>query len=139
MASAKHDFIVSLIVRKMRQDGFKIIYLDGKYQDVNTEKFNIPPKIINHKPDVVGEKDRGFFCIGESKTKNDLISKRTKNQIKDFFEIVRLNYENKLIIGIPMSAKENLKKLLIELEVANQKQIEMIYVPEELFPYAEEV
>ena len=139
MASEKHDFIVSAIVRKMRLDGFKVIYLDGKYQDIGTKKFDIPPKIINHKPDVIGEKDSIFFCIGEAKTKNDLLSKRTKNQIVDFFTIIKLNSGNKLVIGIPLSAKKILEKLLIKLQVINQKQIEIIYIPEDLLPHEEEV
>ena len=36
MASEQHNFIVSAIARKMKLDGFGIIYLDGKYQDVET-------------------------------------------------------------------------------------------------------
>lgn len=139
MASEKHDFIVSAIVRKIRQDGFRVIYLDGKYQDINTEKFDIPPKIINHKPDVIGEKDSIFFCIGEAKTKNDLLTERTKNQIIDFLAIVKLNSGNKFVIGIPLNAKEDLEKLLIELGVVNQKQIKIIYIPEELLPYEEQI
>lgn len=62
MASEKHNFIVSAIARKIRQDGFRITYLDGKYQDIDTKKFDIPPKIINHKPDVIGEKE-GIFSV----------------------------------------------------------------------------
>ncbi len=139
MASEKHNFIVSAIVRKIRQDGFRVIYLDGKYQDIDTEKFDIPPKITNHKPDVIGEKESIFFCIGEAKTKNDLLSERTKNQLIDFLTIVRLSSGNKLVLGIPLNAKENLEKLLIELGIVNQKQIEIIYIPEELLPYEEEI
>lgn len=139
MASEKHNFIVSAIARKIRQDGFRIIYLDGKYQDISTKKFDIPPKIINHKPDVIGEKEGIFFCVGEAKTKNDLLTERTKNQIIDFLTIVRLNSGNKLIIGIPLNAKEDLEKLLIQLGLVGQKQIEIIYIPEELLPYEEEI
>ena len=139
MASEKHDFIVSAIVRKIRQDGFRIIYLDGKYQDIDTERFDIPPKIINHKPDVIGEKEGIFFCIGEAKTRNDIFSKRTKNQITDFLTIVRLNSGNRLVVGIPLNAKEDLEKLLLELGLVNQKQMEIIYIPEELLPYEEQI
>ena len=139
MVSERHNFIVSAIARKIRQDGFRIIYLDGKYQDIDTEKFGIPPKIINHKPDVVGEKEGIFFCIGEAKTKNDLLTERTKNQIIDFLKIVRLNHGNKLFIGIPLNAKDDLEKLLITLAITNQNQIEIIYIPEELLPYDEEI
>ena len=139
MASEKHNFIVSAIARKIRQDGFIIIYLDGKYQDIDTKKFDIPPKIINHKPDVIGEKEGIFFCVGEAKTKNDIFSERTKNQITDFLTIVRLNSGNRLIVGIPLNAKKDLEKLLLELGLANHNQIEIIYIPEELLPYEEEI
>lgn len=139
MASKKHDFIVSAIARKMRKDGFKVVYLDGRYQDVDEKKLDIPPKIINHKPDIVGEKENIFFCVGEAKTKNDIFTKRTKNQIIDFLTIIRLNSGNKLVIGIPLNAKEDLKKLLIELKFINQKQIEIIYIPEELLPHEKKI
>lgn len=139
MASEKHDFIVSAIVRRMRQDGFKVIYLDGKYQDIDTKELDIPPKIVNHKPDVIGGKESVSFCIGEAKTENDLFTRRTKDQIIDFLAVVRLNSESKLVIGIPLNAKGDLEKLLRELRVVNQNQIEIIYVPEELLPYEEEI
>lgn len=139
MASKRHDFIVSAIARKMRKDGFKVIYLDGRYQDVDEKKFDIPPKIINHKPDIVGENENIFFCVGEAKTENDIFTKRTKNQIIDFLAIVRLNSGNKLVIGIPLNAKEDLKKLLIELKFINQKQIEIICIPEELLPHEKKI
>lgn len=139
MASKKHDFIVSAIVRKIRQEGFKIIYLDGKYQDINTEKFDIPPKIINHKPDVIGEKENIFICIGEAKTKNDLFNERSKNQMIDFIKIVELNPNNKLIIGIPLNAKRDLERLLIESGLEHQRQIKIIYIPEELLPHEKEI
>ena len=138
MASEKHDFIVSAIVRKIRQNGFRIIYLDGKHQDFDTKKFDIPPKILNHKPDVIGEKE-DIFCVGEAKTMNDIFSQRTRNQIIDFLSIIRLNSRNKLIIGIPLNAKKDLEKLLIELGYTNQKQIEIIHIPEELLPYEDKV
>ncbi len=139
MASEKHNFIVSAIARKIRQNGFRVIYLDGKYQDINTKNFYIPPKIVNHKPDVIGVKDCMFFCIGEAKSRSDIFSERTKNQISDFFEIVRLYSRNRLIIGIPLNAKEDLEKLLFELRLTNHKQIEIIQIPEELLPYEEEI
>jgi len=139
MASERHNFIVSAIARKIKQTGFKIIYLDGKYQDVGTGEFGIPPKIIHHRPDVIGERENEIFCIGEAKTQNDLHSDRTKNQIIDFLTLVRLNPDNKLIIGIPLSAKPDMQRLLHKLGLSLQRQIEIIYVPEELMPNEEEI
>jgi hypothetical protein len=139
MASANHNFIVSSIARKIRQDGFRIIYLDGKYHDIDTKKFDLPPKIINHKPDIIGVKESALFCIGEAKTGSDIFSKRTKDQIVDFFTIVKLNSGNRLIIGIPSDAIEDLKRLLFQLGLVNHKQIEIIHIPEELLPYEEDI
>ena len=139
MASKQHDFIVSAIARKMKLYGFRIIYLDGKYQDVETEKPDIPPKIINHKPDIIGEKNSMIFCIGEAKTRDDIHSERTKHQITDFLSIVKLKPGNKLILGIPLTAKEDLRSLLMKLGFVNQRQIEIIYIPAELLPNEEEI
>ena len=139
MASERHNFIVSAITRKMRSNGFEIIYLDGKPQDIGTKRFDIPPKIINHKPDIVGEKDGLYFCIGEAKTWNDIHSDRTKNQIVDFLEIVRQNSGNRLILGIPLNAKDDLERLLVKLGVASQEQLEFVYIPEVLLPYEEDI
>ena len=139
MASERHNFIVSAIARKIKSNGFRILYLDGRYQDIDTIKFDIPPKIINHRPDIVAEKDDIYFCIGEAKTKNDISSKRTTNQISDFFKIVKTNSENRLIIGVPSGAKTDLEKLLFKLGIVNQKQIEIIYIPEALLPDEQEI
>jgi hypothetical protein len=139
MASEQHNFIVSAIARKMKLYGFRIIYLDGKFQDVETERPDIPPKIINHKPDIIGEKNDLFFCIGEAKTKNDIRSERTKKQITDFLSIVKLKPGNKLIIGIPMNAEEDLGILLRKLGLVNQMQIEILSIPEELLPHEEDI
>ena len=80
-----------------------------------------------------------IFCIGESKTRADIRSERTKNQITDFLTIVKLKHGNKLIIGIPLTAKEDLERLLLKLGLVNQEQIEIVYIPEELLPHEEEI
>jgi len=80
-----------------------------------------------------------IFCIGEAKTRDDIHSERTKNQITDFLSIVKLKPGNKLILGIPLTAKEDLGSLLMKLRLVNQKRIEIIYIPEELLPHEEEI
>lgn len=134
MASKIHDFIVSVIAGVMRKNGFKIIYLHGRYQDIDIKRFKIPPKIINHKPDVIGENNEKDFCIGEAKTKNDIFMKRTLNQIRDFHHIVTLNKKNWLIIGVPLKAKIDLEVLLSKIGILEDEQIKKIYVPERIFP-----
>jgi len=138
MATRQHDFIVSAISRKIKLNGFKIIYLDGRYQDIEIEKPDIPPKILNHRPDIVGVKNE-LFIIGEAKTKNDLCCQRSKQQFIDFYNITSANPENRFIIGIPMSAIDSLAHLLNELGLAETKQIEILSIPDILLPEEHEI
>ncbi len=124
MASIQHDFIVAALVRKIRQDAFYVTYLDGKSTDVGAQSFKIPPKIANHRPDVLGENEHGFFCIGEAKTHGDIVCDRTKNQLRDFYDLVKDNNKNKFYIGVPLKSKELLNNLLFkELSLLDNGQI----------------
>jgi|WetSurMetagenome_2_1015567.scaffolds.fasta_scaffold00003_7 hypothetical protein len=131
MASLKHDFIVASISRKIRNLGFEITYIDGKQVNISLEKLSIPPKIIMHKPDIIGENKKGNYCIGEAKTKNDLKSKRSKQQLIDFSEFVNFYEGNHLIIGIPLSAENELHNLLKRLKIKLDSLI-ILRIPDEL-------
>lgn len=138
MASLRHNFIVSAIVRKMRENRYNIAFLEGRWQDVGTYQYNLPPKIISHRPDVIGENKFGF-CIGEAKTEDDIFSNRTFKQFKDYTTALNLVGNNKLIIGIPLSAKESLQQLLHKLGIKDDPRIEVIYIPTEVLPNEEEI
>jgi hypothetical protein len=129
MASKQHNFIVSFIAGKLQKLHFKIIYLDGNYVDCLMQKPEIPPQIINHRPDIIAEDSNGAFCIGEAKTSNDLHSKRTKEQLLDFTNLISINPNNKLIIGIPSDSIEILRNLFVRLGILNHPQIEVFSVP----------
>jgi hypothetical protein len=139
MASEQHDFILSMIARKIQTYGFSIVNYDGKTQNTCQHKFDIPPQIIHHKPDIIGEKEGNILCIGEAKTKNDIFTKRTKNQIIDFLYIVGLHPQNRLIIGVPTSALSDLYSVLRKLGVDKNIQLEIIHIPEALLPHEEEI
>lgn len=138
MASLRHNFIVSAIVRKMRESEYDITFLEGRWQDVGTHKYNLPPKIISHRPDIISENKFGF-CIGEAKTKNDIFSERTFEQFKDYTTALNLAGNNKLIIGVPLSAKEDLQQLLYKLDIKDNPRIEVLYIPTEVLPNEEEI
>ena len=124
MVSSVHQFILTLVARKMREIGFEPIAYDGDYNNLGLHKLNIPPKIINHRPDIMGINLRNEFCIGEVKTANDIFSIRTKNQFVDFLQF------GNLIIGIPNNAKEILISRLKSLNILFNKNIILI---EQLF------
>ncbi len=131
MASQKHDFMVAAIARKIRSLGFSVTYVDGDYVNISQHKHPIPPRIINHRPDIIGQNDFGNFCIGEAKTLNDLRSSRTKQQLVDFSEIVNLYDGNYLILGIPLSADQVLDNLIKQFQLANNSLI-IIKIPDYL-------
>jgi hypothetical protein len=131
MASKGHDFIVASISRKIRDLGFRITYVDGECVNISTIKPPVPPKIMNHKPDIVGENISGNYCIGEAKTINDLKSKRTKQQLLDFCDFVNLYEGNYLIIGIPLSAEDELYNLLRKLNLKSEN-ITILRIPDTL-------
>ena len=109
MVSKTHQFIITCLVRKIREKGYEIIAFDGNWMNIGMTKLKIPTCILRHRPDVIGLKPfTTYFCIGEGKTINDLRSSlRTKEQLIDFAK--EKNCE--LIIGIPKSTEKILLNL----------------------------
>jgi len=134
MAGKPHNFLVSFISGKLKKNGFNIIYLDGNYIDISMSKFEIPPRIINHRPDLIAQNDEGTFYIGEAKTKSDLGNRRTQNQFIDFLTYVKINTNNRLIIGIYDDSQQELRKLLVRLNMLNEPQINIYCLPSLIKP-----
>jgi len=135
MASKAHQFMVMCISRKMREEGYEIIALEGDYTKISTIPFKIPPKIIRHRPDIISISENKSICIGEAKTNEDLLSKRTKEQFLDYANIINnSNGRCKLIIAIPKTGESLLKKILKNLNLEQNKQVSYLTIPEILFP-----
>lgn len=136
MASRAHQFLAMCVLRKIREKGYEIIAFEGDYTKVDTIPFQIPPQIINHRPDVLGIKRETLdLCIGEAKTTKDLFTKRTKEQISNYVSLMSSHLFNncELIIGIPQSAEKAFKKLLVNLNIFNVKNLSYLLIPEKLF------
>lgn len=133
MASKNHQFILSMIVRKMKLEKYEIIAYDGDYSRIENLNLKIPFQILRHRPDVIGiSVDKTKICIGEAKTTSDLRSERTKEEFVDFASMEDKNV--KLIIGVPKSSSFLLQKVIGELKLYYNKNIDYLLVPEELFP-----
>jgi len=133
MASKAHQLILGVIARRMRINGFEIVFFDGKSAMVSTTKLPIPPAIKKHRPDIIGinVSSKGI-CIGEAKTDLDLFSKRTKRQFTDYGNLFsKSNNLCSLIIGIPESSEGKLKELLKELDLLYKENISYIWIPDE--------
>jgi hypothetical protein len=132
MTSKRHQFILGLIIRKITQDGFTIKSIDGKIVATSYEKFDLPPKIIRHRPDVIAANEEGQICIGEAKTEYDLYTRRTKEEFLDFSSVTLNGNFCILVIGIPDTARGILEKILKDLNIYQKNNIHILYVPEEI-------
>jgi len=127
MATRAHQFIAELIARKMNIDGFEVISFDGLSESERT-KLKIPPKIIRHRPDLLGIDRQKNICIGEAKTAGDM-GPRTQEQLEDFSSIGVRFY-----IGIPSSAEWELEKMLKKYVQPNNGLVLVVKVPDRLLP-----
>jgi hypothetical protein len=132
MAGKQHQFIIGLINRKICEYGYRIAFIDGHVSGVFGKKYKLPPKIIRHRPDVIGINDKGFICIGEAKTKDDIFNNRTKAEFLDFSNYIFNGQKCILIIGVPKSSKDDLYKVLSELGIQDNDNIEILLIPDEI-------
>jgi len=132
MASRQHQFIIGLINRKICECGFSVAFIDGHVSGTFDKKYKLPPKILRHRPDVIGINDHGYICIGEAKTKNDIFTDRTKEELFDFSNYEFHGQKCLLVIGVPKSSHENLKELLSELGILSNNNIEILSIPDEI-------
>jgi len=127
--------LVDLIARKMREEGYTIVAMEGNLLPLpEDEKIPIPWKIRRHRPDVIGigMKSRRV-CIGEAKTHDDLFSRRTATQFGDFADIIGKSSGEKaeLIVGVPLRSRDTLLQLLEKMKL-HAEDISIILMPEEL-------
>lgn len=135
MHSKLHQMLVGLIARKMREKGCDMVAFDGRDYLFDGQKLHVPPKIKRHRPDIIGFKsETKEVCVGEAKTREDLFSKRTKEQLLDYSgtKLVSTGKHIEIIVGIPESAREDLVQLLQRLNLSGEDFISYIWLPEEL-------
>lgn len=132
MASTRHQFIMGLVIKKMRQDGFEIMAVDGKYPGLLGEQLSMPPTILRHRPDVVGLHQTGQVCIGDAKTEEDAFSKRTIEQIEDFSKLELNGMLCEVVVGVPQEVKADFISLLIGNGFIDRQNIQVLYIPGEI-------
>ncbi len=127
--------LVGLIGRKMREEGYEIVAFDGNEYLFDGRELNVPPQVRMHRPDIVGFKfETKEVCVGEAKTREDLFSERTKEQLLDYSATKGLSTGKhiEILLGIPESAREDLMRLLQRLNLSGKEFISYIWLPEEL-------
>ena len=135
MASKGHDFILEMVQIKMKQMGYKIVASDSHYREI---KFEIPPTILNHRPDAIGYKEDNAICIGEAKYYGDLTSNRSHTQIKDFMNLTSdKEREIEVVFGIPHSEEKHFLEILKEENLKLNDKVVLLKIPDRLIPSRE--
>lgn len=132
MAGKRHQFILGLVVRKMREEGADIKNIDGDYPGLLGKKTPLPPQILRHRPDAIGIKSNGQLCIGEAKTEYDIISPRTYEQLHDFTAIELNGTKCEVFIGVPQSSKAAFKRSLERTGLGKCDNLHILYIPDEI-------
>lgn len=132
MVSDKHQFILGLIIKKMRDEGVAISGIDGSYPGLFGEKLQLPSQILRHRPDAIGTKNDGQVCIGEAKTENDIANIRTQEQLQDFSFIEINGKKCEVFIGIPKSSEDIFNKILEKNGLKGIDNLHLLCIPDEL-------
>lgn len=125
-ASPEHQRMVKGLIDKLKELGFKITH--AAY-----ENYQEPYKIGRHEPDIIAHKDdEELIAIGEAKRCEDLVEKRTEEQIKDFSNRVMSKGKSQgksvpLHIVVPEQCKDDLYAKLKELGLHDKPNIKRWY------------
>jgi hypothetical protein len=132
VAGERHQFILGLVVKKMREEGAVIHNIDGDYPGLFGEKIPLPPQVLRHRPDAIGIKSNGQLCIGEAKTESDILSLRTYEQLQDFTSIELNGIKCDVFIGIPQSSESNFRRRLEKTGLKECDNLHVLYIPDEI-------
>jgi hypothetical protein len=132
VAGARHQFILGLVIRKMREEGASIYGIDGDYPGLLGENISLPPQVLRHKPDAIGIKDDGQIFIGEAKTENDVANSRTYEQLIDFSSVKLNGRQCEVFVGVPQSSEEQFNKSLEKTGLRGCLNLHILFIPDEI-------
>lgn len=127
--SAKHIDLINLmksLVCKNENIDASFLLTDNPY-----DRKNCPPTLYGYKPDLYYD-FRGLLIIGEAKTKDDLLTEHTKNQIGTYIRLCsKFKGESRLYLAVPWT--ENILATNIIKNISNNLGVMInYYVVDEL-------
>ncbi len=133
MAGDKHQFILGLIIKKMREEGFVVTSIDGYYPGLLGDNVPLPPTILRHRPDAIGTNKDGQICIGEAKTESDILNNRTYAQLQDFSSVELNGKKCEVFVGVPKSSEDIFNKKFTKMGLVDFNNVHILLVPDDLF------
>ena len=132
MAGSRHQFILGLVIKKMREEGVTVYGIDGNYPGLFGENISLPPQILRHRPDAIGVKADGQICIGEAKTENDIENNRTYEQLQDFSSVEMNGKLCDVFVGVPQTGEDLFNRTLARWGLRESQNIHLLFVPDEI-------
>jgi hypothetical protein len=132
VAGNRHQFILGLVIKKMREEGITIYGIDGNYPGLFGENISLPPQILRHRPDAIGVKADGQICIGEAKTENDIENNRTYEQLLDFSSVEMNGKLCDVFVGVPQTGEDLFNRTLARWGLRGSQNIHVLFVPDEI-------
>ena len=132
MAGKRHQFIIGLLIGRMREYGCHVMFVDGKpFTDWNPS-IRVPPTILRHRPDILGITDIGQICIGEAKTAGDISSSRTWEEIEDYLTLELNGQSCAVFIGIEASGIDKFRRIAKQKGYLSSPNLHILCVHEEI-------
>jgi len=132
VAGNRHQFILGLVIKKMREEGATLYGVDGNYPGLFGENISLPPQLLRHRPDAIGVKADGQICIGEAKTENDIENNRTYEQLQDFSSFEMNGKLCEVFIGVPQIVQELFNRALERWGLRGSQNIHVLFIPDEI-------
>ncbi len=132
MAGNRHQFILGLVIKKMREVGASILGVDGNCPGLFGEKISLPPQVMRHRPDAIGMNPDGQVFIGEAKTEDDITNNRTYEQIQDFSSAELNGKLCEVFIGVPQTGEDLFNRRLEKLGLKGVQNIYVLVIPDEI-------
>jgi hypothetical protein len=132
VAGNRHQFILGLVIKKMREEGVTVYGIDGNYPGLFGENISLPPQILRHRPDAIGVKADGQICIGEAKTENDIENNRTYEQLQDFSSVEMNGKLCDVFVGVPQTGEDLFNRTLARWGLRESQNIHLLFVPDEI-------
>ncbi len=131
MPTKQHQRILAIVLKRMKQCGFEPVAIDGRTEGLDAPDTARPIAFGRHRPDAMGTATDGRICIAEAKTCDDIVSRRTREQLQDYLAASDVGYAL-VLLGYPRSADSSVRNLLALIGASGCPQLELIPVPDEL-------
>jgi hypothetical protein len=134
MPSREHQWLVLWAARKMVQDGYIVVGLDGQVpRGEGMRRLPQPPVVAGVRPDVWGyDPHTGEVALGEAKSLDDVDNAHTRAQLRAFAATLSrvTGTPCRMYLAVPRSASRRLERVLGCAGLLKTKRIVQLPIPD---------